>query len=103
MNLHGLMFPIVSFGVAAASAASEIAIALGGMLIGAGLTILLAHRRPSWLRLARRASASARLEDLRRNLLTELREIEEGIRTPPAPIRMDPMEDTDKEEPRQVA
>jgi hypothetical protein len=81
----------------------QTAIALGGVFTGASLVLLVARFRPRWLGLVRPSSATERLETIRGNLLSELRELAEEIRTPPAPIRMERKGEADEIEQGQAA
>lgn len=84
-------------------AGMDTAIALGGVLTGASLGLLVARLRPRWLGLVRLSSTTERLEMIRSNLLSELRALAEEARTPPPPIRMDQEEETGKENRRRAA
>ena len=103
MSMVNLGLGLTPTGGMVATAGMQTATMLGGMLTGAGIMLLVVLLRPGWLGLMRRSLVSERLEEMRVSLLSELQEIEEEIRTPPPPIRMELREDPDDGERRQVA
>lgn len=75
------------------TAEREVLAAAAGILLGAGMTLLYARLRPGSLGLAGRQSATQRLEALREEMMVELQELEDQMRRPVPPIRMDVAED----------